>query len=136
MRIAIENPDLHGHGRINVFNSLALASGTLWTRDPHPGLAGEDNIFKAAGAESGRTIRFYCGTQTGQTQVSGCASTVVVGIADASDLGTAVAGANGAALLDDIFVPGGWANTTVYLQAVELATCRVSNLVTYTFPPN
>ncbi len=130
------DPDLHGYGRINAFNSLALASGSLWTRDPHPGLAGEDNIFKAAGAESGRTIRFYYGTQTGETQVSGCGSTIVVGIANASILGTAVAGSNGAALLEDVPVPGGWANTTVYLQAVELTTCRVSNLVQFTFPPN
>ncbi len=130
------DPDLHGHGRINVFNSLALASGSLWTRDPHPGLAGEDNIVKAAGAEDGRTVRFYYGTQTGQTEVSGCGSTVVVEIANAAILGTAVAGSNGAALIEDVPVPGGWANTTIYLQAVELTTCRVSNLVVYTFPPN
>src|SRR5690606_19418951 len=53
------DPSLHGHGRINVFNSLALASGSLWTRAPHPGTAGVVNSFKAAGATSSATVRFY-----------------------------------------------------------------------------
>ncbi len=129
------DPDLHGYGRINVFNSLALASGDLWTRDPHPGRAGEDNIFKAAGATDQATVRFYYGTATGQTQVSGCSAGTCVGIDNASVLGTATATSNGAAVLDEIFVPSGWAETTVYLQAVDLSDCRVSNIIVYTFPP-
>jgi len=128
------NQNLHGHGRINVFNSLALASGDLWTRDPHPGRAGEDNIFKAAGATDEATVRFYYGSATGQTAVSGCTN-VYVGIANASVLGTATAASNGAAVIEDFFVPGGWAEVTVHLQAVDLSDCRVSNLITYTFPP-
>jgi len=129
------DPDLHGHGRINVFNSLALASGELWTRDPHPGLADEDNIFKAAGATDEASVRFYYGTATGQTQVSGCTAGTYVGIASASIFGTATATSNGAAILDEVFVPSGWAETTVYIQAVDLSDCRVSNLIVYTFPP-
>ncbi len=127
------NPNLHGAGRINAFNSLALASGEVWTRDPHPGVAGIDNDFKAAGATSGATVRFYYGSSTGQTAVSGC-SNVYVGIANASLLGTATAAANGAAIIEDFAVPSGWAGQTRYLQAVDLSDCRVSNLIQFTFP--
>ncbi len=127
------NSTLHGHGRINAFNSLALATGDLWTRDPHPGLAGEDNDFKAAGATNAATVRFYYGSTTGQTAVSGC-SNVYVGIANASVLGTATAGTNGAAIIYDYSVPSGWAGQMHYLQAVDLSDCRVSNLIQYTFP--
>lgn len=49
----------HGHGRINTFNSLALADGGVWTRDPHPGEAGETNAFKAAGGTDTATVTFY-----------------------------------------------------------------------------
>lgn len=126
------NPDLHGHGRINAFNSLALASGELWTRDPAPGEAGVTNKFKAAGAANGATVRFYYGSATGQTAVSGC-SNVYVGIADASVLGESTAGSNGAAVYE-ASVPGGWRGQTRYLQAVDLSDCRVSNLIELTFP--
>lgn len=126
--------DRHGHGRINIFNSLALLSGDLWTRDPHPGVAGVSNKFKAAGAANGATVRFYYGSSIGQTAVSGC-SNVYVGIADASILGEATAGSNGAAICQAT-VPSGWAGQTRYLQAVDLSDCRVSNLIEYTFPSN
>lgn len=117
----------------NAFNSLALASGDLWTRSPHPGHAGEDNDFKAAGAVTGASVRFYYGSSTGQTAVSGC-SNVYVDIANASVLGTATAGTNGAAIIEDFPVPSGWAGQTRYLQAVDLSDCRVSNLIVFTFP--
>lgn len=99
----------------------------------YTGRAGEDNEFKAAGATNTATVRFYYGSATGQTAVSGC-SNVYVGIANASILGTATAGANGAAILEDYSVPSGWAGQTRYLQAVDVSDCRVSNLIQYTFP--
>ncbi len=126
------NENLHGHGRINAFNSMALASGLLWGRDPHPGEAGVSNKFKAAGAASGATVRFYYGSSTGQTAVSGCTN-VYVGIANASVLGEATAASNGAAI-HEASVPGGWTGLTRYLQAVDLSDCRVSNLIEFTFP--
>ncbi len=128
------DPDLHGHGRINAFNSLALASGSVWARDPHPGEAGVSNKFKAAGAANGATVRFYYGSATGQTAVSGC-SNVYVDIASASVLGEATAGSNGAAIYQAT-VPWGWAGQTRYLQAVDLSDCRISNLIQFTFPSN
>lgn len=122
----------HGHGRINVFNSLALASGDLWTRDPYPGTAGQTNWFKAAGGTESATVTFYYGTSTGSTSVPGC-SGLNVDIDSAQVLGTATAGDNGAAIYSTT-VPSGWSNTTVYLQCVEIANCRKSNLIEFTFP--
>lgn len=122
----------HGHGSINVFNSLALASGELWTRDPYPGTAGTTNGFKAAGGTPSATVTFYYGTATGSTSVPGC-SGLNVDIDSAQVLGTATAGANGAAIYSTT-VPSGWSNTTVYLQCVEIANCRKSNLIEFTFP--
>ncbi len=126
--------NLHGHGRINVFNSLALASGDLWSRDPYPGEAGVSNKFKAAGASNGATVRFYYGSSTGQTAVSGCTN-VYVGSNDAIVLGESTAGSNGAAIYEAT-VPGEWAGQTRYFQAVDLSDCRVSNLIEFSFPSN
>lgn len=121
----------HGRGRINVFNSLALASGGLWTRTPNPGIADMTNKFKAAGAANGSTIGFFYGTATGSTSVQGCS--LSVDIANASSLGTATAGANGSAV-KNVFVPEEWSTLTVYLQVVEYGNpCRKSNVVIYTF---
>lgn len=63
------NESNHGAGRINVFNSLALASGNLWTRSPKPGVADEDNDLRAAGAVNGATVKFFYGTDDGSTSV-------------------------------------------------------------------
>jgi len=126
------NEDEHGHGSINVFNSLALASGELWTREPYPGTAGTTNGFKAAGGTPTATVTFYYGTATGSTSVTGCTG-LNVDIDSAQVLGTATVGANGAAKYFTT-VPSGWSNTTIYLQCVEIANCRKSNRVEYTFP--
>jgi len=134
MGVTIRNRDVNGHGRVNVFNSLALASGDLWTRDPYPGEAEVSNRFKAAGATNEATVRFYYGSATGQTAVSGCTN-VYVGIANGNVLGEATATSNGSAI-HEASVPGGWAGQTRYLQAVDLSDCRVSNVVVFTFPSN
>ena len=71
-------------------------------------------------------------TEGCSTRVQGCS--LSVDIANASSLGTATAGANGAAV-KSVFVPEQWSNQTVYLQVVEYGNpCRKSNVVTYTFP--
>lgn len=124
--------DEHGHGSINVFNSLALASGELWTREPYPGTAGTTNGFKAAGGTPSATMTFYYGTATGSTSVPGCTG-LDVDIDSAQVLGTATVGSNGAAKYFTT-VPSGWSGLKVYLQCVEIANCRKSNLVEFTFP--
>ncbi|MCL4195936.1 MAG: S8/S53 family peptidase [Phycisphaerales bacterium] len=127
--------NLHGHGRINVFNSLALASGTLWTRDPYPGEAGTNNFFKAAGAEEGATVWFYYGDGSGQTQVTVGTCTITLDIANATLIPaeSAVATSNGAAIIEQA-VPGSWSEETFWLQCVEEEGCRKSNVVVFDFP--
>jgi hypothetical protein len=128
------DPDLHGSGRINVFNSLALASGSVWTRDPYPGEAGTTNSFKAAGADEGATVWFFYGDGSGQTQVTVGNCTITVDIANAGLIPaeSAVATSNGAAIIEQL-VPGLWSETTVWLQCVEEEGCRKSNVVVFEF---
>ncbi len=122
----------HGRGRVNVFNSLALASGQLWTRTPNPGVADDDNDLKATGATNSATVEFFYGTDDGSTSVQGCS--LSVDIADAASFGTATAGANGAAV-KTVFIPSNWSTGTMLIQAVEYGNpCRKSNVVTYVFP--
>ncbi len=126
------NANIHGAGRINVFNSLALASGSLWTRKPTPGEADTDNIFKAAGASANATVEFFYGTEDGSTSIQGCS--LSVDIANAASFGTATAGTNGSAART-VFIPSNWSTGTMLIQAVEYGNpCRKSNVVTYTFP--
>lgn len=134
MGVAIENPDLHGAGRINVFNSVALASGSLWTRDPYPGETGTTNQFKAAGADEGATVWFFYGDGSGSTQVTVGNCTITLNIADATLIPaeSAVATANGAAIIEQA-VPGSWSQQTVWLQCVEEEACRKSNVVVFEF---
>lgn len=125
-------PGEHGEGRISVFNSLALASGTLWTRTPNPGIADEVNDLKVAGAANDATIEFFYGADDGSTSVQGCS--VNIDIANAASFGTATAGANGAAV-KTVFIPSNWSTGTMLIQAIEYGNpCRKSNVVTYTFP--
>ncbi len=128
------NQNLHGAGRINVFNSLALASGSVWTRTPYPGEAGTTNYFKAAGAGEGTTVWFFYGDGSGQTQVTvgNCSITLDIANATLVPAESAVATANGAAIIAQA-VPGSWAQETVWLQCVEEAGCRKSNVVVFEF---
>lgn len=77
-------------------------------------------------------MTFYYGTATGSTSVPGCTG-LDVDIDSAQVLGTATVGSNGAAKYFTT-VPSGWSGLKVYLQCVEIANCRKSNLVKFTFP--
>jgi len=128
------NQNLHGAGRINVFNSLAIASGSIWTRDPYPGEGGTTNEFKAAGAEESATVWFFYGDGSGQTQVTVGNCTITLDIANATLIPaeSAVATSNGAAIIQQA-VPGSWSQETVWLQVVEEEGCRKSNVVVFEF---
>lgn len=128
------DPDLHGAGRINVFNSLSLASGSLWTRNPYPGEAGTDNYFKAAGADEDATVWYFYGDGSGQTQVTvgNCTSTLNIANATLIPAESAVATSNGAAIIQQA-IPGSWSQQTVWLQCVEEEGCRKSNVVVFEF---
>lgn len=77
-------------------------------------------------------MTFYYGTATGSTSVPGCTG-LDVDIDSAQVLGMATVGSNGAAKCFTT-VPSGWSGLKVYLHCVEIANCRKSNLVEFTFP--
>ncbi|MBL1217833.1 MAG: hypothetical protein D8M59_10095 [Planctomycetes bacterium] len=108
---------------------VLLVPTRLTVLGPRPGLAGEVNEFITTSATSGNRVHFVYGMAEGSRQVPGC-SGVYVGIQSPMIFGSAVADMNGEARLS-MYVPGAAAGRTVYLQAVEPATCTVSNVLRY-----
>lgn len=108
----------------------ALTHDGVRLEAPTPGVAGVDNTFVATGAVPGETVHFAYGLSTGSTPVPGCPTEVQ--LAGAAVLGSAVAdGAGRAALTLPVSMAAD--GRTVHLQAVQLATCDVSNLVSHDF---
>jgi hypothetical protein len=99
---------------------------------PDPGTAGVVNTLTATCGTAGEPIFFVFGVSEGTTRVPGCPG-VDLGIANPRILGSSVADADGVASFNQ-FVPNVAAGVSVLLQAVDPATCRVSNLVQHTFP--
>ena len=99
---------------------------------PDPGIAGQNNKFTVYGATPGATVRFYWGLRVGITAVPGCPG-VNLGIRTANLGGQATADANGRATLTG-FTSNAAHGRTVYYQATEQTTCRVSNRVGYRYP--
>jgi glucose/arabinose dehydrogenase len=97
-----------------------------------PGIAGEINSITVSLGTPGETVFFVYGFTTGSTNIPRCDG-FSVDIEDPVLLTGVVVDENGEATLSS-FVPGGLSGGTVHLQAVEHATCTVSNLVTHTFP--
>lgn len=116
----------HGRGAFlaNVSRSIALA-------DPEPGRAGEVNRFRTTNCTAGRRVYLVYSMRSGSTNIPGCGG-VAVSMAQPQIAGDAVADGNGDAVLD-LPIPPGAAGRRVLLQSVERATCRVSNLVEFTF---
>ncbi len=100
---------------------------------PAPGTTGVTNNWSTSGGTSGATTFFLYGFTAGAVQVPGCPVGVTVGMSDVNILGSPVSNANGIANTS-LFVGAGASGVTVLLQAVELSTCKVSNLISYTFP--
>lgn len=99
---------------------------------PGPGRSGELNTFRVVGASPGEPIYFIYGFENGMRAIPGCPGERV-GIANPQIAGMAVADAEGIAVFEAM-VPGGASGVTLWLQAVEVATCSVSNLISHTFP--
>jgi FG-GAP repeat protein/VCBS repeat protein len=97
---------------------------------PTPAIAGGANTLSLSGAVPGATIRFIYGRRLGRTTIPACPTTALSLAAPV--LGpTAIAGSDGIATAQQ-YVPAGVAGRTFLLQAIDLARCRVSNLVTVT----
>ncbi len=96
------------------------------------GTAGATNFISATGATPGANTIFIYGFTPGSVSVPGCAA-ATVGMADVNILQTVTASGAGVASASPIFIPSILSGTTIFLQAVELSTCTVSNLVVNTF---
>jgi hypothetical protein len=100
---------------------------------PTPGIAGEENTLSVNGVTPYERVYFVYGFVPGSFNVPGCPG-VTVGINSPRILGFSEADSKGNASYT-VFVPGGASQRTILFQAVEIANCRVSNLVEYTFAP-
>lgn len=96
-----------------------------------PGTAGALNTWTTSGGTSGATTFFLFGTTPGTIPVPGCPG-LTVDIDPITILGQAVGDASGNASIS-LSVPASIAGSTFLFQAVELSTCKVSNLTSTTF---
>lgn len=98
---------------------------------PTPGVAGTVNTLEVSGADPGTSVQFLVGLNAGLIEVPGCPGTNVE-IAGPTVLGSAIADANGNAILVTV-IPAAAGGQTLRFQAVNQARCQASNLVTHDF---
>ncbi len=116
----------HGRGAYLASVSLDIVLGR-----PDPGIAGQVNRFTTTNATAGRRVHLVYSMRSGSTAVPGCGG-VFLGLAQPQIAGDSTADGNGDAVLN-LPVPPGASGRTILLQSVERATCRVSNVVQFTF---
>lgn len=97
-----------------------------------PGVAGTVNSATISGGLPGGGVGLVYGTAAGSTAVPGCPG-LVVDIDAALIADTGPMDATGTAVLGAM-VPAGASGLTVLVQAVQPATCTVSNRVVHAFP--
>lgn len=100
--------------------------------DPVPGLAGMKNTLTVTGATPGYKTYFVYGMNSGSTSVPPCPG-LNVEINNPIIAGSDIADSYGIAEVSK-FVPNGASGLMVYIQAVEMNSCVLSNLVQYQFP--
>jgi len=92
-----------------------------------PGIAGQPNLFIAVRGTPDANVAFMYGFAPGTAPVDGCPG-VTVGLNNPRKLGTRTANENGTAHLTQT-IPPGFAGQTLLFQAIDRASCRVSNRV-------
>lgn len=98
---------------------------------PVPGIAGTTNCVTVTGATPGARVLLCGACFRGSTPLPGCAS-AFVDLRNPVEPGSARADFTGTAVICGP-VSSKFSGRTVYLQAVELSTCSVSNLVSFRF---
>ena len=98
---------------------------------PIPGRAGTSSMLTARNATPGASVWFAYGTLAGSSTVPVCPG-VTVAIQTARAFAPVPVGPTGVATMSAT-TPAGLAGWTLYLQAVEPAGCRVSNLRVHVF---
>ncbi len=131
------NPDTDGGG---ILDGDEVASGTdpldpsddlpppalLTLEGPVPGVAGMRNDWAAFDATPGATIFLVASASQGATPVPGCPG-VSLGIGSPTLLDTAAANPRGVAPLHRV-IPAALSGRTLVVQAVEPATCRITDV--------
>ena len=98
---------------------------------PVPGEAGVENVFATTDGVPGSTVYFVYGFRSGSTPVPGCPG-LVVDITSPTIAGSAVTDGNGDAVFSR-FVPGNADGVTVLIQAVDVANCDATHMVSEEF---
>lgn len=117
----------------NSYTAFLAERNPLVLAPPSPGLAGVVNTFDVTGAQPGATVYLVYGLQRGTTDLQQWCVGEALGMRNGTIGAQAVANGNGVAVPSGL-TPANGSGHTVYYQAVELRSCRVSNLVTYTYP--
>ncbi len=99
---------------------------------PSPGTPGASSTLTVRSATSGQTVFFLLGFGQARFKVPSCVG-LFMELALPLILGSSVADGNGVATLS-ANVPGLASDQRLWFQTVELASCRVSNVVPFTFP--
>jgi len=98
---------------------------------PVPGIANQNNTFQVSGLSRSGLVELVFGLALGSTPIPGCPDDY--GIQSATVLGTALTSNQGNALVTGL-VPPAAAGATVYFQALDLASCRLSEVNSFLFP--
>ncbi|KAA3605140.1 MAG: hypothetical protein DWQ01_21350 [Planctomycetota bacterium] len=114
--------------------SLSQCGGGVGFRlaDPTPGVAGTTNTISWAGATAGSLVAVAYGFTPGSTPVGAVCPGINVGISSPVLLGLVFSDSSGFGSISGP-VPGFLSGQTLLFQAVDLAGCQVTNLVSYTF---
>jgi len=110
---------------VGMYEALYLEVGA-----PVPGVAGTLNEWNVSDGTPGADVIVAVSGNLGATPVPGCPG-VTLGIAGPTAVANGVVDASGDAVLSRN-VPAGVSGRSVYFQAVETSTCRVSPLVPHT----
>lgn len=128
-----EQGQIVGDGRFNNRYHAVIVTPTgqlpLTSIGPTPGVAGRMNTIEVRNATAGGTVFVAYGSRTGVVQVPGCDG-VTIDIqapratqSQADDQGTALVTG---------FVPRAARGSTILFQAIDIESCRTSNLVVRT----
>jgi len=111
--------------------TLTVEFGDIELDAPQPGNAGILNTFDLSGADPGATVTLVFSPNLGSFSVPGCVGTSL-DLSGPTIIDTAIVDSDGNVTLD-VFVPGAASGNTGHFQVVELSSCRVSDLESYTF---
>ncbi|KAA3606702.1 MAG: hypothetical protein DWQ01_16945 [Planctomycetota bacterium] len=100
---------------------------------PIPGLAGLPNSVFFQCSTPSAEVHLFVSTATGLTDVGGACPGLQLELAAAKDLGSVTADALGGGFFSGM-VPSSLSGRVLYLQALDLTACQLSNRVAYLFP--